>query len=78
MHKEIIPLSTKTVEKNSFEDHVTPVLAISYILFPATRGFDWFISLTTRDVVPEDVDVAISVGTGLLVPEPEGVSYREF
>lgn len=76
------------------EDHVTlAVLAIGYILFspltPATHfprfrvflftpGFDWFISLTTRNVVPENIDVAIPIGARLLVPEPEGVSYGEF
>ena len=76
------------------EDHVTlAVLTIGYILFspltPATHfpallcflftpAFDWFISLTTRNVVPENIDVAIPIGAGLLVPEPEGVSYGEF
>ena len=32
------------------------------------------IAFTLLDVLPVDCDVSVSIGTGLLMPEPEGVS----
>ena len=34
----------------------------------------WLNSFTAWDVIPENVDVTIPIGTGLLVPEPESMS----
>lgn len=56
---------------------ICPSPSLRYEIIKCLRALSSQLFQAARNVVPDNMDVPISVGKGLLMPESEGVSQRE-